>query len=270
MKNSHNDNKQIDLDLHTYLQPRKNSTSNMDIAYLLEVEGVCPKCGKKLLTTKGNRSHKLFQIAHIYPNRPTSEELDILHGVEQLGTNCEDSLNKIALCKDCHGYYDDHKTKEEYQWLVAKKKELVKKNLLKNAGYEFKLEEEIKLVIEKLSMLKLQEVRDLNYEGIEIKRKIKEDLLLEYKVNYYVKFYFFYIRETFTLLDKNDILKFNLIAAEISSYFRKCESMNEKQNEIFYAMVNWIKEKCKARSIEACEAVVSFFIQDCEVFDEIS
>ncbi len=42
-----------------------------------------------------------------------------LKGLERLGDNCEEFENKVALCKDCHGYYDDHKTKDEYLNLLT-------------------------------------------------------------------------------------------------------------------------------------------------------
>ena len=67
-----------------YLQPRKQSTTNKDTLFLLEVGGVCPKCGKPLLITKGNRNHKLYQIAHIYPNSPLPSEVTELAGLERL------------------------------------------------------------------------------------------------------------------------------------------------------------------------------------------
>lgn len=39
---------------------------------------------------------------------------------------------------------------------------------------------------------------------------------------------------------------------------------------IFNKMAYWIKNKTLSSSIEACEAVLSFFVQHCEVFREIS
>ncbi|MED4040986.1 hypothetical protein [Niallia taxi] len=85
-----------------YLVDRIPITKNMDHAYLLEVGGLCPECGKNLLVAKGNSRSKLYQIAHIYPNSPLRAEIIELDGLERLGTNCEDFKNKIALCKDCH------------------------------------------------------------------------------------------------------------------------------------------------------------------------
>lgn len=105
-----------------YLQPRSAITENIDIQHIQEVGGYCPLCGKKLLVKKGNKINKQYQIAHIYPNRPNAHQRLELEGLERLGNTCEDFDNKIALCKDCHGYYDDHTTKEEYLKILDKKK----------------------------------------------------------------------------------------------------------------------------------------------------
>ena len=39
---------------------------------------------------------------------------------------------------------------------------------------------------------------------------------------------------------------------------------------IFNAMVDWIMKNTGSQSKAACEIVISFFIQNCEVFDEIT
>lgn len=105
-----------------YLIDRIPITKNMDHAYLLEVSGLCPLCGKNLLAAKGNSKTKLYQIAHIYPNSPLPEQVKELQGLDRLGTTCEDFENKIALCKNCHGSYDDRVTKDEYLRLMDIKK----------------------------------------------------------------------------------------------------------------------------------------------------
>lgn len=261
------DTKHID----TYLQPRKNPTENMDTLFLLEVNGVCPRCGKPLLGTKGTRSHKYYQIAHIYPNSPLESEVEELNGLPRLGNNCEDAANKIALCKDCHGYYDDHKTKAEYLWFVQKKQELLANSTLKQAGYNFSLESEIAKAIEQLSRIPAGSLRDLTYKGVLLANKIPEkEMLLKTKVFAYVVTYFLFVQETFFQLNTTGQLNFNLIASEVNTFFLKCEAESVTLNQIFHAIVNWIKEKSGSDSIEACEAIVAFFIQDCEVFHEIS
>lgn len=254
----------------TYLLPRKNPTDNMDTLFLLEVNGVCPRCGKPLLGTKGTRSHKYYQIAHIYPNSPLDTEIKELSGLPRLGENCEDAANKIALCKDCHGYYDDHKTQKEYMWFVKKKQELIARTALKQAGYNFHLETEIAKAIEQLSKISGDALQELTYKGVLLANKIPEtELLLKTKVLAYVVAYFPFVQETFFDLNTIDQLNFNLIASEVKTFSLKCEAEGATLSQTFHALVNWIKEKSGTDSIEACEAIVSFFIQDCEVFHEI-
>ena len=39
---------------------------------------------------------------------------------------------------------------------------------------------------------------------------------------------------------------------------------------IFDNMVHWLQNKTQCASTSACEAVISFFVQNCEVFNEIT
>ena len=48
------------------------------------------------------------------------------------------------------------------------------------------------------------------------------------------------------------------------------DNLGATKYEIFERMVDWVHNKTLKISREACEAVISFFIQNCEVFYEIS
>ena len=254
-----------------YLILRNNPSPNKDTLFLLEVGGLCPKCGKPLIQTKGSKIHKLYQIAHIYPNSPLPNEIIELDGLERLGENCEDSANKIALCKDCHGYYDDHKTKSEYLWFVQKKKEVMSMLEIRHAGHSYQIENEISLIIDKLTSLTLTDLSKPTYKGIPIASKIPASyMLLKSKVTSYVTSYFNYIQEIFLNLDSSNQLNFNLISSEIHTFFLKCDEQKLDYSKTFESIVNWIKQKTNTSSTEACEAIVSFFIQDCDVFYEIT
>jgi hypothetical protein len=257
----------------TYLLERIAITDNMDNAYLLEVGGICPLCGKYMLAAKGKRMNKQYQIAHIYPNSPTPNEVVELKGLERLGTNCEEFENRIALCKDCHGYYDDHKTKEEYLNLLRIKKGLLSISKAKIATSNQDLEQEIIIVINALSQIdqnKLQEMK-LDYKALKISNKIENTYaILKIKIENYVCIYFNFIKETFQNLDQAGQINFKLVASEIKTSFLKCEKEMISKSEIFESLVKWLKSKSIGSSNEACEAVISYFVQSCEVFHEIS
>ena len=256
-----------------YLVKRIGISENMSNKYLLEVNGTCPLCGKLLLDTKGKRTTKKFEIAHIYPNSPLDSEVKELKGLERLGINCEEFDNKIALCKDCHGYYDDHKTKEEYLNLLKIKKKLMKAfNAKQSASYQ-DLEEEILLVINALSKLDMSTVQKMRLElkALKIEDKIEDEyFMLKLKVREYVCTYFNLILDTFKTLEKTNQINFNIIASEVKTTFLKCEQETKDKSEIFKSLVNWISSKTAETSIESCEVIISFFIQNCEVFHEIT
>lgn len=42
--------------------------------------------------------------------------------------------------------------------------------------------------------------------------------------------------------------------------------INNNQEVIYYSLVDWLDEKTNHYSKVACEILIAFFIQDCEVF----
>ncbi|MGL4107496.1 ABC-three component system protein [Clostridium sp. LP20] len=256
-----------------YLIDRIAITDNMDRAYLLEVSGICPLCGKYMLAEKGKRINKKYEIAHIYPNSPIANEENELMGLERLGNNCEDFENKIALCKDCHGYYDYHKTKEEYLNLIKIKKRLLSSSKAQIATSHQDLEQEIILVINALSQIDEKTLKNmkLEYRALKIADKIEDTYsILKIKVETYVCIYFNFIKETFQNLEQSGQMNFTLVASEIKTSFLKCEKEMVSKSDIFKHLVRWIESKSLGASNEACEAVISYFVQSCEVFHEIT
>lgn len=240
---------------------------------MLEINGICPLCGAYVLKNKGKRINKRYEIAHIYPNSPTNAEAKELQGLERLGINCESFENKIALCIPCHDYYDDHKTKEEYVKLLNIKKKAMNLSNAKIAVSSQDIEDDITLLIETLSKIDQTTLRkmELNYQALKISNKIEGNyFLLINKIENYVCLYFNLIKETFQNYEKSGNLNFKLIASEIKTCFLKCKNEIDVKPLIFESMVNWLKSKSINSSTEACEAVISFFVQNCEVFDEIT
>lgn len=255
-----------------YLEARIAIAKNEDHAYLLEVDGVCPLCGKNLLASKGNSKSKLYQIAHIYPNSPIPNQVDELSGLERLGSNCEDYKNKIALCKDCHGLYDDKVTKREYLALVDIKKQLLNIANTKASLSSQNLEDDISMVINSLSTIKSEELKKINlkYKGLEVKKKIEDDYaILRNKIVSYNCIYYYYIKELFQNMEQIDFI-FDIIACEVKLSFLKSQKEMNDKSAIFNSLVFWMNSKVKNSKIESCEVIIAFFVQNCEVFDEIA
>lgn len=259
------------IDRDNYHIDRKKPTEFETRLFLKEVNYTCPLCSKNLQSRSQKKQNKLFQIAHIYPNKPTIAQYELLHDQERLGNSSEDFENKIALCIECHQTQDYHTTVEEYNNLLNIKKQFLTIDALNDSIKTIGLEKEIKTVIECLVNLRDEDTADLNYNPIQVAKKFdKSELLLKTKISSYVFQYFTYIRECFKELDGKNHFIYRILAEEIHSCFEKMNSYTNDKTTIFNSMVAWIKLKTNSDNQEACEAIVSFFVQNCEVFYEIT
>ena len=254
-----------------YLEKRKAHTEVDLQLYLKEVSFVCPLCGKILRHKKQKKGNKLYEIAHIFPNSPTEEQYERLSTLPRLGTSSESFENKIALCKDCHDQQDYHTTKEDYLNLYEKKQYFLMLTDLHEATLTMGLEEEIADVVKQVCSLHEDEMATLSYTPVRLTKKFAtNELLLKNRVSMYVTSYYPYIRDCFKELEGSNGFRLNALSLQIKSCFTKMEGISDNKSTIFDQLVSWIMSKTLSTSREACEAVVSFFVQNCEVFHEIT
>lgn len=240
--------------------------------YLREVDYRCPLCGKELQSRKQKKpSQKLFEIAHIYPNSPTIEQYEALHTFVRLGKNSEDYDNKIALCLECHSTQDFQTTPDEYLKLVKIKQKILNQTAMNDIINSMSLEDDIEIVISKLYSISDEELASLNYDPVPIANKFcdSEDLL-KTKISIYVWRYYTFIREAFRQIDGKSGFHLEVLSGQIKSCFMKLNDTTKDKSMIFSNIVKWISNKTLCKSTEACEAVAAFFVQNCEVFYEIS
>ena len=111
----------------------------------------------------------------------------------------------------------------------------------------------------------------LNYEPVRLTKKFcAAELLLKNRVGMYVTSYYPYIRDCFKELEGINGFRLYALSLQIKSCFIKMEGLSDNKSDIFDQLVNWVMAKTRSTSREACEAVVSFFVQNCEVFHEIT
>lgn len=254
-----------------YIKKRKDPSKSEIQLYLREVNFICPLCGDDLRNSKQKKNNALYEIAHIYPNRPTQEQYKALSNLKRLGENSESFENKIALCLKCHKTQDYHTSKDEYLKLVNIKEKLLKRIETYNATLNLALEDNIAIVVDKISKLKEEDFIQLNYNPVSLKNKFSNnEKLLKTKVSMYVTEYYPYILDLFKNLEGKNGFHLDVLSGQIKTCFIKMEYENNNKQEIFNQMVNWVNNKTLDISKEACEVVISFFIQNCEVFREIT
>lgn len=247
---------------------RKPITENQNQLFLAEVGGLCPLCANNLIIKHKKNYVKHYQIAHIYPCNPTSKDLNVLKGVTS-PKDTESYDNKIALCLDCHASYDCDKTLEQYNQLRSLKDKLIEESKLKSLFACYPLEGQISEILTKLSTVDNQiSGEPLNVKALKIARKIGDLSNLFYsKISDYVSKYFLLVQ---SMLKELGTDSFNCIATQIKSFYSKCKTETADKRMIFDKITDWVKIKSESEDIEACEIIVSYFIQNCEVFDEIA
>ncbi|HCT5558987.1 TPA: HNH endonuclease [Enterobacter hormaechei] len=249
-------------------EERKNINHNTHIVLYDEVSGLCPKCFKPLMVQNGKRKIKLYEVAHIYPFSPREEEKDLLKDEQLLCDDVDSEDNLIALCRDCHKLFDNPRTIEGYREMYAIKKQLRQAAQIKNSQFNFKIEEEIKEIIDILSTLEPSEGSQLSYKALRVDDKILPDSGPAFKIKVKAQVAYFYteIKKLFQQLDQRVPNTSEIIFNEVKTYYLILKRENLPQSEIYNHLINWIKTNTKETNSVAAEVLVCFFIQNCEVY----
>lgn len=248
---------------------RKIYTDNEKLVLYNEVDGYCPLCNEKLTYKKNKKIYKVFEIAHIYPLNPSNEEKEELKGTPRRDCNVNSLENVLAVCPKCHTKFDNPRTKDEYMRWYELKTRLILEETLKDSYSLFNLEEEIKAILSKLINDNFEfQITPLSYNSLKIEEKANETLPLHVKrkIIHDVVDYFDYIKDLFIEIEKITPNKFATLATQIKLFYLKCSQETTNQYDIFKILVDWMNEKTNSVSPQACEIVISYFIQDCEVF----
>ena len=236
-----------------------------------EVDNYCPRCKQSLLENKGARRRLIGEAAHIYPLNPTLEDSIALKGIPE-PDDINGLDNFIILCPSCHDIFDNPRTREEYLELYNLKKEYIEKRHLKNLYAQYGIQDEIRVVVDRLS--------ECDFDNGEL-RTVKKALKIEGKVGSNFDFYkrrsiennvvdyFRFIQNLFSELDASLPGTFECIACEVRAFYLSAARKTDDKLLIFESVSEWIRTKAGLSvSLQACEIVASFFVQNCEVFSD--
>lgn len=248
---------------------RKKPSDNMNIVLVTQVGGVCPRCDKQLIYTKANSKRKFYELAHIYPFSPTPEEFTLLKDEERLSADVDHEDNLIPLCTGCHTKFDNPRTVEDYRDLVKTKKDFIEQERQRALISEFSIEEDILQVIDALYADEDIDVQgELSLQAKALDEKLDETMLnlTKNKVRYNVANYFMFVRKKLALMEAQKPLSAENISLQIRLFYNNQSQGSKSQQVIFKNIVEWIRLKTKAESIEGPEILASFYVQNCEIF----
>lgn len=259
--------------VEAYCKDRQKPTAAQELIYLGEVQDKCPKCGKPLVRPGTRKVNKEFEVAHIFPCNPTADDLAVLEGVELYGHDSETMDNKIALCHDCHEDYDNNKTKEKYEYFLALKKKLSASYQVQMNVAQFNIEQELKDVISRLSTFTSEDIPDthLDYNPKTISEKIDgaKHYLLKDSIEHDVRTYFVFIQKEIEYYCKQSNADIESVALAFKGSYLKCKQKNLGVEDTFSTLITWVTSKVGCSDTVA-HILVSYFVQNCEVYEKLS
>jgi hypothetical protein len=251
--------------------PRRAYSQAEELALTTQVEGRCPLCDKNLFYTKGKKSYKGYELAHIYPLNPTPEEVQELKGGVLLHTDVNHPDNIMPLCTACHPRFDKPRTRDEYNELAALKRKCIDRAIHRTIMNDYPLEAEIDRIVSRLSAINFEadDSVEIQYNAKSLEDKFKDTLpvVTQRKIRHDVTDYYQHIKRELATLERQSPAISNLICAQVKSYYLKQSSLGLPQSDIFTNVVEWFRIKTSTQTLEAAQIVASFFVQNCEVFE---
>ena len=243
-----------------------------DIPLLAEAGYECPICHTSLVKQVKNTAIKKYRIVNIYPEDITGLE-DEFNNIAA-PRRIDSQGNKIVLCEKHAEEYLVEPTKEEYQKLKAIKDQMVANYSLRVDVNDMTLEDDIQTVLNGLmGDFDESELVELSMDALRIDQKIKPEnhMLKNDEITRVLKYYN-YINDLFSSMERDGTGDFDLIASEVNTAYKKLDNGQLTQEEVVDQLAEWIRNKSQVGSkfLRACHIVVAYFIQNCEVFREIS
>lgn len=260
------------ISIEDYCIDRKDPTDNQLKILLEEVDGSCPMpgCGKSLVNEIDGKVYNQYEIAHVFPNKPDEFQKLNLKDVEVDGENSEALANKIALCRDCHKIYDNNTTEVSYLQMLERKRKLAVRLKAKKEISKVVIEDDIVKTIEVLTTMKKEDLEKsgrLEYKSLAVEQKV-EDYMLCSNIESKVTQYFNFVRSSFKRFDLSGE-RFELICHSVRLLYLQLKVEKLTQYEIYETITNWFVSKTQGTRT-VCEIMTSFFVQNCDIYDEIS
>ena len=240
-----------------------------DLPLLSEVDNECPLCHSPLVKTIKGVSVKKYSIVRIFPEGLDDDTDDEFCAARTPAKRLDSNDNKIALCNDCAEAYEFDQELDEYVRLFDLKEDISHSYSFRQEIAEMDLEDEINEIVAMLTGLKsTTSLQNLEMNALCLEQKIRpENAILRHALQEKVLTYYRFIEDTFSRVGN-----FNLVASEIKLIYEKLETHHLSQDEIYSQVANqiYVKTKNGFKHRLASDIIAAFFVQNCEVFREIT
>lgn len=244
-----------------------------DLEYILEANKLCSNCGKSIEVKKNKKTAYKYGIVSIFPEfLELSKKGYFLSIAGKEPTDYSHRSNKICCCCSCADDYECSPTTDMFIKLRNKKEIYIKKENENSVLEKAKLDDELETILVNLHKIKsFSEIEEFRTTPLTLKEKIESNELLRLTIKNDVENYYNYIRQKLSDLDDLDS-EFKIIGSQFQICYEKLAKIMTDQEEIFNRIIKWVLDELHLSEQYniAARIIVSFFVQNCEVFDEIS
>ncbi|USR79848.1 ABC-three component system protein [Arcanobacterium pinnipediorum] len=173
--------------------------------------------------------------------------------------------NLIALCPHHHAMHTGTNP-QAVQELKAIKDRLVSQFKSRLTMSPEGMEQWIRQVLEKIVGANRVDLHQPITEPLAVETKIPDDFMLQETVLAHVATWYAFIEATLKQIDYSDGWDFDEIRHSINSQYRRLKRLGIAQDDVFAQLTQWLQTTTGGKPI-ACQAVVSYFIQKCDVFE---
>lgn len=218
--------------------------------------------GKKQISSKSAR----YIVAHL-------DEVAFSEFIIERTT--EDT--RVLLCKEFEPYVgnaDKNSISTKISTLlsnifqnIAKKGKNTKNTEMPQPLSDFTIERELTEIVKTLAATPLEQLKiELTYEPVNVDKKILSNGTLKDDIRKYVIDYYLFVENLFKEASQQNSGFFDNIAEQVKYHSDNFIANNLPQEEVFDKMVDWLKAKVSGVGYTACRIIISFFVQNCEVF----
>lgn len=176
----------------------------------------------------------------------------------------------VVLCVDCARELQNASESKKLE-LLNEKHNLEQMASATDAASRITVERQIEDVLRQISEINIicDDETKLNFDPIPIEKKIPASLFRE-KVLWNAKYWYKAVNTPLDNLAGENKLNVDRFAKSIKRMYEDASETLTSQSAIFNVLVEMLYSKTGRKYKEACEIIISYFVQRCEVFNEIA
>lgn len=214
------------------------------LVLLAETGGKCQKCGRVLGIKKEGNDVNFAKVVRL------------------------SETDEVVLCVECEREIQNA-SEEVKLALLSEKHDLEVLMAARDATSRYTIEKQIEQVLREVDLMDVTDDTQLKIEPVKVENKITVKRLKE-RVLFDVRRLYQGVNDALDRLAGENKLNVDKFAKSVKRMYEDASESHISQSAIYNLLVETLFEKTGRKYREACEIIISYFVQRCEVFDEIT